>query len=503
MLILSHPEQPVFRKNTIHPLIEVTYSSSGTQDIESGERRFVIVIPANNPGPDLCKLLTSAIALGYPTPIIVNWEKVFDKSVGGKWSPFLGKITGTLDYMERVTHPNAKPSIKLHNDDLVLILDAYDVWFQLPPDVLLRRYHESIRRGNERLRQEWDGEDEMPMKQTIMVSAQKRCYPTIKEGIDMHCEAIPQSDLSPDLYGPKTDTAGHYNHNYRPRYLNSGSFLGPLGDMKQYFRRVKERMDRQVAEDRPFEGDQGVFGELFGEQEVWRTWRREHKAFSASNFSSSPGEALSQKEFELHIGLDYAQTLFLPTVYEENDGDFVSLNNQSMVDSYSSKQGVSPSRILGIPKDLRESQNPLANALPKQFPDNTGWEEMPLYADFFTTAVPVILHHNAWKHGVKSRRSKWWDRTWYFPYLRELMESHLEPQEVKPLAKIPARGGHLTYLPPKFDNTKKEPRIFDLDRFENGLGQAEFDTVCRYDNEDDESEKRWYDEVFRDGKGSI
>ena len=442
--------------------------------------------------------------MGYPTPVIVNLGKKFDVSVGGKWSAFLGKITGTLDYMERATHPKALEDIKLHNDDLVLIVDAYDVWFQLPPDVLLRRYHESLRRANERLQKEWSGEEDMPMKQTIMVSSQKRCYPTPKEGIEMHCDALPQSDLRPDIYGPKTDTGGHYYHNVRPRFLNSGSFLGPIGDMKRYFRRVKERMDRQVAEDRPFEGDQGVFGELFGEQEVWRTWRREHRAVIRSNSSGSAGEALSQKEFELHIGLDYAQTMFLPTVYEENDGDFVPLNNKSMVDSKSSKQGVSPSRLFGVPKDLIKTRNPLVDALPKSFPETTGWEEMPLYADFFTTAVPVILHHNAWKHGVKSRRTEWWDRTWYFPYLRDLMEARLKPSELKPLAKIPACRGHLTYLPPRFDNkSRREPRVFDLDQFENGLGQVNFDTVCRNEGESEESESRWYDEVFRDGKGAI
>ena len=452
----------------------------------------------------------SATALGYPIPVLVNWGKDFLNTGGGVWGPYLGKITGTLQYLDLITRPDTNKEDRLDEDDLVLIVDAYDVWFQLPPETLLRRYHQSIKQANDRLSKMWPGSaEEIPMKQTIVVSSQKRCYPTIKSsGTDLHCDKLPESDLREDLYGVETDVEGNYYHDIRPRFLNSGSFMGPIGDMKRYFRRVKERMDRQIANDFPFDGDQGVFGEIFGEQEVWRTWRREQESRSLLNGSSHDtsnhdGVALLQRDFEFHIGLDYSQNLFLPTVYGEKDGDFVSLNNQSMIEAYSSSLGISPVRLDTLPEDLVETQNPLVDILPRQFNNTTGWGDLPLYADFFTTAIPAVLHHNAWKNGIKERRTWWWDRTWYFPYLRTMLELQLEASNLNPLARIPARNGELVYFSPSSDRHKRRPRVFDAVKIQEGLEEIAFDTLCRYPEETEDSHKHWYDELFRDEKGPI
>ncbi|KAH8738345.1 hypothetical protein BGZ61DRAFT_526326 [Ilyonectria robusta] len=478
------------------PLSEVTFSDG--QDLASGQRRFVVVIPADSPNPNLCKLITSAIALGYPSPVVVNWEETSYKAEGGFWGPYLGKISGTLEYLDRVTLPDANTGDKLDDDDLVLIVDAYDVWFQLPPNMLLHRYHESNKRANARLAAQW-GSAGMPMKQTIVVSAQKRCFPTKKEGSNLHCDALPESDLPADAYGAKTDTNINDYHTVRPRYMNSGSFMGPAGDMKRYFRRVKERLEKGLAEDLPFPGDQGIFAEIFGEQEVWRQWRRDfHASPMGDVMPDNEGAAFMQRDVEFHVGLDYTQDLFLPTVYEENDGRFISLNNKSVIEQHSSKLGISPVHLLGVPKDLVNTYNPLADILP-----DANWGDMPLYADFFTAAVPVVLHHNAWKDGVKKRRIWWWDQTWYFPHLRQLLELHMKPGKLRPLAKLPARSGYLEYFAPRSDAQMRKPRAFNRDTVKTGFTEIELNAVCRYEDETKDSEEHWYNEVFRDNKGPM
>ncbi|KAF7548927.1 hypothetical protein G7Z17_g6733 [Cylindrodendrum hubeiense] len=475
------------------PLSEIAFSDE--QELVKGQRRFVVVIPADNPNPDLCKLISSAIALGYPSPVVVNWGEKSYKAEGGFWAPYLGKISGTLEYLDRVTLPDANEGDKLGEDDLVLILDAYDAWFQLPPNILLHRYHESNKRANDRLAAQWGVADDIPMKQTIVVSAQKRCLPTSEEGSNLHCEALPESDLRPDAYGEKTDTEATYYDNIRPRYMNSGSFMGPAVDMKRYFRRVKERLEKGLAEGLPFPGDQGIFAEIFGEQEVWRQWRRDFMG----RFPNTEAAAFMQRDGEFHVGLDYTQNLFIPTVYAENDGRFISLNNKSTIAQHSFALGISHVHLLGVPEDLVDTYNPLADILP-----GADWGEMALYADFFTTAVPVVLHHNAWKDGVKERRIWWWDQTWYFPHLRQLLELHLKPGKLRPLASLPAHnGGHLKYFAPKSDEEKRKPRAFSRDTVKTGFDEIEFDAICRYENETKDSKKHWYDEVFRDNKGPI
>ncbi|KAK6714665.1 hypothetical protein SNK04_005599 [Fusarium graminearum] len=37
------------------------------------DRRFAMVIPATGASPELCKTVMTGLALGYPSPIIVNW----------------------------------------------------------------------------------------------------------------------------------------------------------------------------------------------------------------------------------------------------------------------------------------------------------------------------------------------------------------------------------------------------------------------------------------------
>ncbi|KAF4342774.1 hypothetical protein FBEOM_3296 [Fusarium beomiforme] len=180
-----------------------TYRQDITK-LPTRNRRLGIVLPAHNPDHDLCKVIASALALGYPAPVIVNWGKTYDKSKGWKGGSHLAKITGTLEYLDSVSN-SATPENRLDEDDIIVLTDSYDVWFQLPPDVLLQRYHEANRQANERLASQWKGPGRPPMEQTIIISAQKKCFPPPSSGSVLHCGQLPESPARKDLYGPKTD----------------------------------------------------------------------------------------------------------------------------------------------------------------------------------------------------------------------------------------------------------------------------------------------------------
>ncbi len=466
------------------------------------DRRFVIVVPVDGPGPDLCKVLTSAIAIGYPSPIIVNWGKDFHKG-GGFGSSHLGKITGALEYLDGVTGESGHEDDKLSENDLVLVVDAYDIWFQLPPQLLIQRFHDNNRKANERLTKQWNGV-EMPMKQTIIVSTQKKCFPLPDAGSNLHCDALPESPLRPDLYGPSTDMDPSKNpnefHDMRPKFINSGSIMGPVGDMRNFLRRAKHKMDSGIANDVHLFSDQGIFGEVLGEQEVWRNWRRAlHKSREPL---TGEGMAIIQQNMEYHVGLDYFQNLFIPTVMEDHDGQFIRLGNHTIIAKHSSDLGISPVRLEGAPHDLAGAYNPLSDLVGDMA--SVSWEEMPLYADFYTTAVPVIVHHNAHKDGRKERRTQWWDRTWYFPHLRDLLVMQISHSQLRPLAKLAAdNGGDVVYWAPNSFTTKRKPRKFSRSRGQENkpIEEIEFQDVCKYENE--QENQHWYDEVFRDEKGPI
>ncbi|KAF7560170.1 hypothetical protein G7046_g3972 [Stylonectria norvegica] len=495
---LQDPQSPMplaFRR-----LTKIKFPGDGNSS--SRDQQFVIVVPADSSSPDLCKLVTSAIALGYPAPIIVNWAKDFHKNDDGFGASHLGKITGTLEYLDSMVRKDANKGDRLDEHDLVLVVDAYDIWFQLPPELLLRRYHDTNQRANERLAEQWGHTEDVPMRQTIIISTQKRCWPPLKSGSDQHCDALPESTLRPDLYGSNTDIKQKKtHHNIRPRYVNSGSIMGPAGDMRRYFRRAKQVMEKGLAQGTSLWSDQGILGEVLGEQEIWRKWRRDLHSSLQNDLPDDEGTALMQSSNEFHVGLDYSQGLFLPTVYEENDGIFISLNNQSAIAEKSQELKISPVRLQGVPEDVTECHSPLAEIIPD---DSTyGWGDMPLYTDFFTTATPVILHHNAWEDGLKERRVSWWDQTWYFPHLRSLVELRLRPSKLKVLAQIPVGNNLVSYWPIQSESQKRRPRLFEVDRVKDGLQETEFGTVCKYPDETEESEKRWYNEVFRDNGGPL
>lgn len=414
----------------------------------------------------------------------------------------LRKITGVLDFLNWATADDAAEADKLGEDDLVLMLDAHDVWLQLPPSVLIERYFATNERANQRpLHDHPHLSSERPL-QTIIASSQKRCNAPRNIFSDLNCNSVPESPLPDNVYGFFTDSVFADAHYDRPRYLNSGSFMGPAGDMRAYFQRVNDRMTEylaQVQKEDDLSGDQGIFAEIWGEQEVFRNEQAALSASSEENEKDSIRLRDESSEFEYHLGLDYTQGLFYPTCWSEHGGSFVPLEDSSLVTQASSKAGVTPPRINDLPTDIRRADAPLSLLSDS----TTSWSSVPLFVDFWTTSIPVAIHHNAWKDGLKSRRKTWWDRTWFFPFLRELLEARMVMQGGRngsvPVAELGARNGSLLVWPYPAVEGARAAILFGRER----LRSANWEMVCENTDEEDGVGLRWYEEVLRDGKGGI
>ncbi|KAF4434861.1 hypothetical protein FACUT_7521 [Fusarium acutatum] len=466
------------------------------------DRRFAFIIPSSNPSPNLCKTIFSSLALGYPSPVIINWGVDYRDISHWRLGKHLPKITGLVNYLDSAMHPNATAEEKLEEDDIVLTVDAYDVWFQLPAQVLLSRYHEINRRANKRLHKQWKRKDvPMPMKQTIVAASQKSCYPANSEryGVDLRCDLWPESPLRADLYGPETEKNTTFSRNNRPRWINGGMYIGPAGDMRRMFRRAKQKIEAMVGEGFPLRSDQGMIGELLAAQEVWRELQRH-------NHVSVDVEDFVGENFEFHVGLDYAQEIsaqtFATEISPENDlfdGDFVVLSDQESIDMNSEVRGISPVRVKGIPDDLKSAQSPLV-----EHSKTVDWSDMPLYTDFFLSTIPAMLHHNKFKE----KRETWWDRPWYHQKLRGLVRSALLPREGdEPLATVQLEGSRVRYWAASAEELDRYPRIGKLnanltvyDRFPS----MEINETCRYGSRKPRGSKAtWEEEVFRDGCGKF
>ncbi|KDN71103.1 hypothetical protein CSUB01_07193 [Colletotrichum sublineola] len=454
---------------------------------KEGTRRFRIIVPADSPSPDLCKMLMSAVVCEYPRPVIVNWGRDFNKSPGWFGGSHLGKIDGALDFLDGITSDDAPEDERLGPDDLVIIVDAYDIWFQLPPSILIRRYLAQNNAANERIHKEWDMSrsllssevSETSPTQTIIISTQKKCWPDASLGSDPHCDALPESSARKDMYGPHTDEGPEID-DQRPRYLNSGSIMGPVSEMQRMLRRAQDKVVEKRAAGLNIFSDQGIFAEIFGEQEIWRASKRNNQAEWAKNQTEHPEDAAREaSQFDYGIGLDYVQDLFTPTVFEEDDGLYVVLGESSTLRNASAERGIVPPRVDGIPADMSGMHSPVEEA---GIEPRKGWHELPLYTDLWSASVPAMVHHNAHRNGLKEERLRnWWKNNWFFPYLRQLLEMQTQPRKsIQPLLRLPGRNGvdDLIFRAPAADTTKRNPRFFKKeDLGDKGLPEALWDNL--------------------------
>lgn len=522
--------------STLHPSDQETdLGPSPTTSPSSipapGHRNLRIILPADDPNANLCKTIFSALANGYPAPIIANWGRDFQKSsktFGGFGGSHIGKLDGTLAVLEALSSDDTPPDERLHPDDLVLIMDAYDVWIQLPPALLVRRWLAQNDAANRRIRDAWspDAEDAFPAPvQSVILSTQKKCWPTKDDGgSDTHCDILPESTAREDLFGPNTDKPDGPLHHRRPRYINSGSMLGPARDAIRILRRAHEKVEASRAAGLNLFSDQGILGEILGEQELWRKEQRERNARVLAGTQApdvtSPSELPDDSQpdgrtgpdaWEYGMGLDYIQDLFVPTVFKEDDGEYLVLADQAAVDEASKAHKVDPPRLSGVPDDiLTYAPAPLVLVGEETETESqanvTGWADVPLFADYWSAQIPVGVHHNAHRGGMKGRRLRdWWSKTWFFPYLRDIVTARSQPSDARePLVTIPAaaQDGHdLVYWAPEADMRRPLPRTFNPEQTEGErLPQADWDTLCQAVGKDEDD---WWDVIFQDNKGPL
>jgi len=419
--------------NSDRHLVPTAFSSSSKNKAKHSSILHVL-IPADHKDVNLCKTMLSAAVAGYPTPTLINWGATFDDKSLVAGGSHIAKISGVLEYLRKLGPER--------DDDLLLLVDGYDIWFQLRPSALVSRFHAINNAANARIRKTMGSRAAAAegISQDIVFSAQKRCWPWKPE--DPPCYAVPQSSLPGNIYGPQTDTDIGWDKNpyvkFRQRYLNSGDAMGRVGAMKALFERAMEKADK----DRNFGSDQKIFSEIFGDQEFQReVMRQRHRSFFQKTGDWLTGrksilspqserhlrEHKAGKTDEFGIGLDYASLLGHPTVFAEEDSAWVTHGDPKSIAQASAELNIAPVRVHDLAQDITESQPPFRPAVVApgaKFPDEKSWNDVPLYTNMWTSIVPGLIHHNAHRDGLKSLRVSVWDRMWYFNHTRKLYESN-------------------------------------------------------------------------------
>ncbi|RYP22673.1 hypothetical protein DL765_001523 [Monosporascus sp. GIB2] len=401
-----------------------------------------VLIPASHGDLNLCCSL-----LGYPTPSILAWNQHFDEGhkLGG--GSHMAKVSGVLDYLNSLSSKQ--------DDELVLMMDAYDIHLQLPKSVLTSRYY-STREAAQRRLVEYAGHktvDDGNLQQLVVFGAGKRCAPNWPHTVA--CYAIPNSPLPEDLYGGNTDTSMGHTHwsSVRQRFLNSGYVLGPVGAMRRIFAEAWKEI-KEWPETDPFDdgqrfsanvyrgSDQSVFAAMYGRQEwVREKFRLKHappgtKPRTSKVFGTFVDNALSPSfthepfdpdlskgnPYEFGIYLDFWSELGHQTINSDWDARWVTYDKQKPVDEQVGFRSVwdCPTKVPDVlPDDILSSRLPaeLLNGTSSS-DEPSPWLTRPLYTHLCLSQIPVFRHMN----GPKEHREIDWPMIWYQPKARAMLK---------------------------------------------------------------------------------
>ncbi|KAL1971256.1 hypothetical protein VTN77DRAFT_208 [Rasamsonia byssochlamydoides] len=447
--VISHEAPPVGEDGTL------------PSHLEKSNPSFHILIPAVDKNVGLCQTITSAMILNYPPPTLIKSGPDLS-SPPTAHDAMVAHIKGIVSFL--------KNSKRVNERDLILIVDGSDTFFQLPPEILIQRFHTILQKNNQKLREKYGvavvenekGAKEVVQKysQRVIFAASKECFPNRAD--DVACVSVPSSPLPPDVYGPKTDIQkdGHRN---RPRWLDSGAVIGQAADLLPLYERVLE----YVAHHRDRHGDQMVLSRLYGTQEYVRElerrrtssrfmeWLRDMIGISeATNITNVYLRLEPGQRYEFGIGVDYESQLFFTMKRSRNDVEWITYNNISQASTAQMRHGVPREVRLTLPVDIEQNAsnpfieparaegevvkppfNETVDALPH--PKNMTWNTLPLMTNVHSSAVPATIHLN----GDPVLRPEWWSNMWYHPWARALVRKYMRSSRGRLASQSSLLGG--------------------------------------------------------------
>lgn len=420
------------------------------------DARFHFLVPATSTNKNLCRLLLSSAVARFPPPVFINWGAPEYEDPG---KTRLEKIKGFADYLDRI-------STDENQDELVMILDGFDVWLQLPPEIFIQRYYSIIDAANERLAARM-GRGMMKKKgiyQSIVFGPDKICWP--ENPVRAACWAVPDSTLPRWAFGPETDSGKFRQHN-RPRWLNSGTILGPIGDLRKLFKATLAL----IASSHTVDSDQFYYAEIWGVQEyarskaagdlsndynptLWISDGYDGEGHLESVFLEQPVIAPDQ-EPEYHITIDYQSEIFQTVAYYVDwlswrhfSKSTTHKGNMSSVGEISSdvSKGILPNDVSSAgPPFTQASQKPerVETAAPNELPLDISWTHLPLGVNTVTDQIWGLIHFTPPKFWL----DLWWFRMWYAPYAEQAIRNAIENDNPSLSSPYTETGDGKTWYP--------------------------------------------------------
>lgn len=365
------------------------------------DHRLYLLIPSTNePDIGFCRTVLSAGILGYPTPYILNREDR-PRDAAGKERE---KIRTTNDHLNDMAAAG-------RDDDLVVLLDRPESWFQLRAEVLVKRYYRLVEQANRRLSKGFGKEG--PPVQRIIFGAQNHCSGHALD--ELACFAPPDN--------PSDATSAL-------KFLNAGVAIGPVRDLRRLFNRLNGKSVLRMGEEI---SQQSLLAEIFGEQEFQREyvrqsswssgkrtvqWMLKTMGFSRSSSIHIPGRKLlenpEKSDYEMGMGLDYGNELGL-SVSRHAEQDSVHWVRHS----------AEPAWTGSFPSDVKNSMPPFWTTTEANLPNDVMWADVPLLTSKRTGGIPAVVNAGG-EGGATTGNSLDWRSIWLHSHASRLWEAQQE-----------------------------------------------------------------------------
>ncbi|KHN96871.1 uncharacterized protein MAM_05427 [Metarhizium album ARSEF 1941] len=383
---------------------------------QHGTSRLHFLVPASVSNVRLCYALASAAVNRYPVPTLIGWNGQGELDAA---RTHLAKLRTMKRYLDGLSPEE--------DEDLVIMVDGYDVIHQLPVEIMVKRYFDIAQRADahlaERMGMSVRELHEQDVKQTVFWGPDKICWPG--DAAAGRCWAVPPPYLGKNAFGE--DQGAKDLRTNDPRWLNSGTVIAPIGDMRKV---IDATMDEIAAtHDVNFpqsESDQYYLANLWARQE----YSRSKQIANGSEVEGGPAnrvlpEKLSESQpTELHIAIEYESALFQTQAanepflgYLEYSGP--SYTNQVHVDMFNQGEAFTPFPI-HMPINVRMALAKLYDSIPKAHPGSSAdtWiQKVQLATNLVTKHIYGLWHCTGAKDSIDSEFRK----MWFYPFIRSLL----------------------------------------------------------------------------------
>jgi hypothetical protein len=388
--------------------------------VPTRDSQLHVIIPATHTDTSLCKTILSSAVLNYSTPTILEWDQESNNAPFQPDGRYVADadITAISNHLRGIETP--------FDEDLILVIDGSDTWFQLRPEHLIQRYYDINLALNQRLyRQMGKAMNVERIYQSILFGTQPDCSPS--ERNEQACYAVPEVSIRHKMGRGES----------RPLFLSTSFIMGPVGRMRDLFSAAEERAIQTKY--------QGTARELFEimlhEQEHWRGIKEQArlslKWWRMSSVLSRLGLWLhSQKlhptyqnsildnhtQHEFGIGLDLTGQLGQSRLEEfawiiANETHQIAHASPNHTHDLLIDIMYSKSRV---PKPLRYSSPPFADPVSHpSFPRYNSWSDVPLFTNVHSGTIPVM---------VQQVDGEFWNQLWWHKHAMEFLQIHMDKE---------------------------------------------------------------------------